>query len=287
MGRLYIKRIAAVMGMLLFMSLMNSGVLARETQTDDGDIHIVDEYNAFSDETMQHLLEEAIEASQYTGMKIAIIITEEMKGQSSKAYADDYADRTFGDQSNVVLLINMDDREIWISTAKEAIGIYDAYEEYMLDTIYEALQSEDFIGATEGFVAEVVSYYDAYNEEEVDSFASNDALSVPASSSYSSSEYDSSGSHGGARISIEYWMIIVAFIIASVVTYWVTVSSRGKKTITARTYETGNSFVLNRSEDDYLRETTTRRHIPKNNSNSSSGGSSGGGSSHGGSGRSF
>ncbi len=251
---------------------------------------VTDEYSVLTEEDIQRISDQAIKSSEALDIQLAAIITADMKGQSSEDYADDYADRYFPNEDCMVLLINMNDREIWISTAGRAKDIYDSYTDAMSDDVYNKLQNEEYDHAIEVFIQDADYYYEEANSADSVTAIPDDTQTITSSYDRTNrTEYATSSQTEGSSITVSFWMIIVALLLAGGVTYGVTISSRGKRTISARTYEAGNSFVLNRSVDDYLRETTTRRRIPKNNS-SSGGGRSGGGSgsrSHGGGGRKF
>ena len=68
------------------------------------------------------------EAVMQYDMDIVIVITDDVKGKSSMDFADDfYDDNGYGigfDSSGLLFLVNMEDREVWISTAGTAIKVF-------------------------------------------------------------------------------------------------------------------------------------------------------------------
>lgn len=83
-------------------------------------------------------------------------------------------------------------------------------------------------------------------------------------------------------------VIVISLLAGGIPTGIITYQSKGKNTVSNRTYEATNSFNLNSRIDQYTHETITQRVIQTNN-NASGGGTHTGssGSSHGGGGKSF
>ncbi len=93
-------------------------------------------------------------------MDAVIVFTDDAEGQSSAAYADDFYDYNgFGDDG-LILLVNMDDREVWISTCGAAVrtftdGIID-------ETTYDLvgyLGDGDYYGAASHFIDRCDYYF--------------------------------------------------------------------------------------------------------------------------------
>ena len=92
-----------------------------------------------------------------------IVITDDTQGKSSRDYADDYFDYNgYGvgsDYSGLLLLINMDKREAYISTNGKAIDIFtDKRIDNILDDVAQHLSKRDYYQACCEFINNVKSY---------------------------------------------------------------------------------------------------------------------------------
>ena len=213
-----------------------------------------------------------------------IVITDNTDGKSSMDYADDYYDyNEYGldsQYSGLLMLINMDQREVWISTTGRAIDIFtDGRISTMVSNVTGELSNANYYYACTRFIDNVDSYArlgkpnNQYREER-----------EPSSTYYSNPSYLDKVS----RLMGSWIVYIIAFIIAIASTLIISYSSKGKVTIHSQTYEEGGSFVLSQNTDQYIRETTTRTKIQTESSggrSSTHGGSSG--RSHGGGGGKF
>lgn len=97
-------------------------------------------------------------------MDIVIVTTSDTGGKSSEAYADDYFDENgFGvgdDRDGILFLINMANREIWISTSGRAIDVLtDARIESILDDVFDSgLAEGEYYRATQAFLTSAGDY---------------------------------------------------------------------------------------------------------------------------------
>lgn len=94
---------------------------------------------------------------------IVIVTTKNAQGKSAMAYADDYYDENgFGigpDFDGLLLLIDMDNREIFITTTGKSIKIFsDARIERMLDHIFEPVSRNDYVGGANVFLKDTEYY---------------------------------------------------------------------------------------------------------------------------------
>lgn len=212
---------------------------------------------------------------------VGIVITDQLDGKSSMVYADDYYDYNgFGvdsQNSGLLLLINMSDREVWISTTGRAIDYFtDARIEELIQNITPHLKDAAYYQACNTFLDDVAYYA---NE------------GIPAGQyrvDQASVYYGETTTYGQRALSLLVNPIVylVALIIAIGATFGVTLLNKGRNTTNYKTYELAGSFDLRRSEDTYLREHLTRTKVQKSSSSSSThSGSSG--TSHGGGGGRF
>ncbi len=64
--------------------------------------------------------------SEAYGMDVAVVTVMSTEGKSPMDFADDYYDANFGDDG-ILLLVSMEYRDWWISTAGQCISIFDDY----------------------------------------------------------------------------------------------------------------------------------------------------------------
>ncbi|MDL2236401.1 TPM domain-containing protein [Christensenellaceae bacterium OttesenSCG-928-K19] len=211
-------------------------------------------------------------------MDVVVLTISDNEGKSTRAYADDfYDDYGFGygdDDAGVLFLIDMDSREIYISTAGRMIDILnDARIEELLDIQYEYVS--------------MGKYYDAMDAAIVQTAAFIDAGPVPGQYRRDEGRY------------LEPWWIAVSIAIgvgtAAIVV--AVINSRYKKEFKPVPYDFKNESKLSLSlkTDDFINKHVDRRYNPPPPTNSGGGSFGGGstthtsssGSSHGGGGRSF
>lgn len=139
---------------------------------------VFDEANLFTQNEISKLEDQARDISNEYNIDIVIVTTEDTMGKSSREYADDYFDNGgFGigpDLDGILFLIDMDNREAYISTS--GIGIRyltDKRIESVLDDVFDnGLSGGDFYGAALGFLKGTNAYLkkgipsDQYNEPE-------------------------------------------------------------------------------------------------------------------------
>jgi len=132
---------------------------------------IYDFANLFSDseeEELFDLINDFID--EYNIDMIVVTIDENNKGSTSK-YADDFFDYNYfgigDDKDGVIYLIDMDNREIFISTNGSAVSIYnDDIVDLMLDECYADVSINDYSSSVMSFVKISKNYYE---EEDVKS----------------------------------------------------------------------------------------------------------------------
>lgn len=224
----------------------------------DASEKIYDFADLFSDEEEQNLYEQAMNFIEKKNLDIVIVTIDENNKSSSMAYADDFYDyNDFGigeDYSGILLLIDMDTRNIWISTTGEAIK---KYTDSKIDDILDEIQP----------YAKKANYYDCAKE----------FIHIAQSQDfYTFLSYICIG-------------IIIAIIIASI--FCVIFASKHKPVklnTSASNYLDKSSLKITNRQDSFVSTHTSRTPI---SSSSSSGGSSShsgsSGISHGGGGRSF
>ena len=134
---------------------------------------VYDEAGLLSEEEHVELLEQVNALREKTGWDIFAVTTSNANGKSSRDYADDLYDaQTDVDSDGVLVLIDMDNREICISTAGEAIRyLEDERIENILDDAYYYVSDGDYADCLSEMLSGVEYYYeqgiheDQYNED--------------------------------------------------------------------------------------------------------------------------
>lgn len=220
-------------------------------------------------------------------LDVVIVATEYVGGKSSQDFADDYYDENdYGvgsDKSGILLLIDLDNRNVWISTTGKAINIFtDDRIDSALDDIVPYVSDGNYYDACQSFIDNVNHYAN---------------LGVP-DGQYQEDEYGNITYYKPTYLErlkaqitnpITYIISVVVGLIAVMLASF---NQKGKVTVTGATYESKNSFNLRNQNDIFIRKAVTTAKRPSSSSSSSSSGrssthTSSSGSSHGGGGRSF
>ena len=261
---------------IFLITLSPINVKAAETK------NIKDYLNYLSEPKVQQLQGSIDEIANKYNLDTVIVITDNTEGKTSMEYADDFYDyNNYGfdsEKSGILLLVNMDAREIWISTTGKAINIFsDTRIDTMINEITSYLSDGDYEGASRKFL-ERVDYYGTKGVVTDDEDLSIEENSTPPSFSSRLKE----------KI-ISPATYAIALIISLLITLVVTLRSKRNVTVNNRTYEDKGSFSLTNKQDIFVGENTTRRKIQKqsNNSSHSTTHTSSSGSTHGGGGGSF
>jgi len=241
--------------------------------------NIKDYLNYLTDSEIASLQDDIESIKQTYRLDVVIVITDDTQGKSSQAFADDFYDYNgYGigkSKSGLLMLVNMQDREVYISTRGNAIDIFtDGRISRMTDNCATYLSNADYYNACRKFVQDVKSYAKA---------------GVP-SGQYRSPSDMTYGDKVARRIK-SVSIYITALVISLVSTLLLSLSSKGKVTITSSTYEETGSFELTEARDDFIRQSTTQTKISDNSSsgggNKSSTHTGSSGHTHGGGGRKF
>jgi uncharacterized protein len=248
--------------------------------------HVMDELDLLSNSEIDALESSILKLRENYSMDIVIVMTDQLNGQSSEAFADDYFDyNQYGiNGEGILLLLNMLDREVWISTSgNTTIELYQPYIDSMLDNVIDYLLIEDYFSAANAFLSDLTDARIGKLDQSLNS------SNISKDGIVQGSHYDDQHSSSSQRLITSPFYIIGAILISllagGIPTGIITHHTKGKTTTTHRTYESKNSFTLNSATDQFLNETITRRTIQQSNSGGTHRGSSG--RSHGGGGKKF
>lgn len=230
-----------------------------------------DEASLLSVDDATTLLEKLEALSQQHQIEIAIVTVDSLNNKTAEAYADDYYDYNgygYGsDDSGILFLISMSERQWAISTYGKAIDIFtDKKQATMMDKVKPYLSSGDYYKAFNTFVAESDNY-----------ITQNSATPKEPATLV---EKIITGAMFGVPIGLVSALIIVLVMKAK----HKTVHSKS----TANDYIKPGSFNVTHSRDMFLYRTVTKIRIKDDsNSGGSSMRTSSSGRSHGGSSGSF
>ena len=246
-----------LMSVITVLGGVNASALSTANVIDQLDLLTLDQVNQLQQET------ERLRETYH--LDAVIVITDELMSKSSRDFADDYYDfNDYGvgpEASGLLMLVNMADREVWISTTGHAIDVFtDNRLDQIIDQVTGDLGAGNFYAAGTTFLANVEGF----------------ALQGVPEGQYREPAEPLTFFQKLVQMML-YWPIYVAGLITSGVTTFAASSGHRKGSKTGvGFYRPEGSFALLDKKDQFLRETTRRVLIPKNN-NTGGGGLSGGG----------
>ncbi len=207
---------------------------------------LLDDADLLTDSEEEALLAELEKISAEQDMDIVVVTADTLNGQTPKVFADDFYDQNGYTEDGILLLVNMEDSDWYISTSGYGItAITDAGLEYMKDQFVSDL--------TDG------NYYDAFitYAELCDDFITQ---------ARSGNAYDVNNLPKGSFNVVG--ALLISFGIALVVAFIITGAMRSKlKTVlpqnTAKEYIKGGSMNITHSRDMFLYRHVDRRARPK------------------------
>lgn len=224
-------------------------------------------------------------------MNFLVVTTEDAEGKSSKEYADDFYDLRFPEESEedgVLYLIDMDNREIYLSTSGETIRyLTDVRIDRILDDAFECVAAGDYYGTFSAFFLGT----DEYLTQGIPENQSNYNVETGEQDFYYET-YEKSNT-------ITFAEAVIAAIVALAAAGGTCAVITGKYQLKFEDFHydayTDSEVRLYVNEDRLINSFVTHRRIPRNNETSRSGGGSGrssvhtssSGRSHGGGGRKF
>ena len=284
---------------MLLLLLLTAGTLLCGFDSEEQKVY--DDADLLTEEEEAELQELLVETAQRIEQDLIIVTTDDAEGKSSMEYADDFFDEHgFGYEksngSGVLYLIDMDNRQIYISTAGTGIEQYTDNEiESTLDVLYEHVSDQDYYDSCTAFVKEAEkcltggeSADNGYYDSERESFVDYD------SSDYKKIRWQDSLAEAFQPGTL-FMNLGIAAVIAGIITLIISHNRKTQTTVSSRTYLKQGSLHQNEHTDFFTHTTVVTRKIEHDNNNSSGGGggghssshSSSSGASHGGGGRSF
>jgi uncharacterized protein len=284
LGGADMKKICPILFALLLLLSLSLPVYAAEELPD----YVVDNAGLLTAEEEEKLRQWIVEYNADLQLDIVIVTTYGTDGKGIQAYADDFYDRNgygYGtDNTGILLLIDMESREWYISTCGEAIYIFTDYGlDQLGQTILPWLSEGAYYRAFQAWISALSPYVKAYHAgSPVDGYVPPDEYESPYGEEVV--YYD--------QFTIEnpFPLALLIGFIASAVTVLIMRSrmNTAKLQKGAVDYLKNDSFRMRQRSDMFLYSRVSRRARPKQNSG---GGSSvhrsSGGRSHGGRGGRF
>lgn len=263
-----------------------------------GVLNVSAESDYVYDEADLLTIEEEVELQSYAenfrvnwNMNFLVVTTNDADGKSSMAYADDFYDTRFPEdteEDGILYLIDRDNREIYLSTCGEAIRyLTDSRINHILDEAYNYVSDGDYYGTFVAFFDET----DYYLNQGIPADQYNYDIDTGERDYYADTYKESK------HITLMELMIafIAAFVAAGGTIGFVTAKYQLKFEDFHYNAYTDSDVCLSVKQDRLINTFVTHRRIPRNNESS---GRSGGGSrssvhrsssgrSHGGGGRKF
>ena len=124
--------------------------------------NVYDLADLLTTEEEEKLQSNAEEFSESWSMNFLVVTTNDTDGKSTVAYADDFYDEKYPDsteEDGILYLIDMDHRQIYVSTCGSAIRyLTDDRIDRILDAAYEEVADGDYFGTFEAFFKETEKY---------------------------------------------------------------------------------------------------------------------------------
>ncbi len=310
------KILSLASAVVLIFSLFSLNVFAYDTLVDDG-------AGLFSEYDIDLITENCEAFAGSTDFSVAVVTTDDAQGKTANEYADGYYNELIFDngwsENGFLLLIDMDNREIYISTAGECILTFsDSAVERILDSGYDDVAESCYADCILSMLDAAEIEYESYNGgnyyiPDEDDFSYGDPefsggivqfegewyeVTPDGEWIYADeyNEYNSAGSRDGFDLSNVLVYIVIALVIAAISVF--AVKSRYKNTGKGDEFDADDiTLDLTHSTDNVISRNVVTTRIPRNNNHrpGSRSGGIGGGSSvhrsggvrHGGGGRKF
>ena len=258
---------------------------------------IDDAADIFTDSEEVTVSESISEFAIQTEYPMIVLTTDYADGKTSQQYADDYFDNLIifegWEENGILFLIDMDNREVCISTMGECISVYEGAIDYIIDGGYYELVNGNYSECIIQMVSAALDYSQNYSENYyggyyVDDYYGDYQIDYDG---YNDEYYyhDSSDSFDLSNI---FTCIIIAAVIGVISVF---VVRNSYKNMGKGDEFDADDLILNltASNDTVISKNVITTRVPRNNNHHRPGGSSGGihrssgGFSHGGGSRKF
>ena len=223
---------------------------------------VADMAGLLTEEEKQELVTQTAQIEEETGWNIYVVSTENAQGKTAREYADDYFDEYAPGVDGVVTLIDMDNREIAISTTGDAINyLNDVRIDTILDNAYSDVSDGDY-AACYTTMLEGVAW--AYQK------------GIPSDAHTYNEETGEVVYHRSIKVEEIIGAVVIAAIVWFAVYFGIAGKYRFKHSGYTYDFHSFGNVSLTNTEDRYVNQIVTHRRIPKPQNNSGNGpGSSG------------
>ena len=258
-----IKKYIGLMAAVLALGL-NAGSYVEVAAAQEGNVY--DDAALLTETEIDALNDDILALQEASGWNVYAVTTADASGKSAMAYADDFFDEHSPEQEDgVVVLVDMDNREITISACGDAMRyLTDERVDAILDDAYADAGNDAYGDCLDTMLDGIAGYYDAGIQ----------------SNQYN---YDTETGAVSRYRTLTLTEILIALVIAvgvGAIIYGVVV---GKYQLRFGTYQydfrESGRVDLRVRDDHFVNQTVTHRRIPKENT-SGGGGSSGRTSTH-------
>ncbi len=269
------KRMLWILLLLMLICLMGMPVFA------DPNVIVDDQAELLTDEEASSLRSRAWKLANEEDLNVMLVTTDDAGGRSSQKYADwYYLDHCTG-EDGVVLLIDMDNREIYLSTSgKMLYYITDRRVDDCLDRAYRYVSSGDYAGGFQTMLERTAYYIQSGTGANVIQDGETGEILWSAD--------------GGHTRGLTPFKILLSALLGLAVSAAAAIGVIGRYRMKFGKYKYNvnlhNQLKLERKDDSFIRKQVMRRRIPKNTGSSGGGHTtthSTGGHSFGGGGRKF
>lgn len=260
-----VKRLTVITAVFVIVSALLSGFTPVLTG-------MFDQADLFTDEEEQNLIRQAEQAAAQTQTQVVFLTYEDAGGRSTEQYTDDFCDaRIFGyentdDGAFIILVIDLDNREIFIKTGGSAIRrVSDREIEQILDQVFAKLPEDGD------------SYYES-------------ALAFISAAANALQSDEAAGKEEGSPVASVILRLLLSMLIGAAAVGILLLGRKTGQKADAAVYLHTTPRVV-RQSDRFINTTVTKTRINTESSSGSHGGgsshTSSGGRSYGGGGRKF
>ncbi len=273
---------------------------------------VIDKADLIPDEEEEALAARILAHTESFASDFVFLSVNTTGGKGTEAYADDFYDMNgYGcgeDLTGVLLIVNMEERFVYVSTAGKEVQRIQPYVDDLLDAIWDDVTAGEFDRAVYSFLdhleeiesgkLEPYDPYDPFDDPDYDPYYD------PYHDPYYDPQYGPSGNRG---LNMNPTVFLIGLAAAAAVAGLIVARMRsGMKPVNlasgARNYLIRSSFDLRHHNEIFIRRSVSRTPRAQNNNNNRSGGIGGGthggfsgggfhvsssGISHGGGGRHF
>lgn len=262
------KRISAIILSALFLFLFSVCSYA-----DSFDVMIDDRASLFSEEEAENIDVAAYEFANLTEFSVAVVTTENAMGKSVMEFADDYYDSLIfssgWSENGILFLIDMDNREIYVSCAGLCIDEYSDYElNEIVDGGYAYVSAGEYSDCIITMISEAEKLFAKSND--ISSYYENGEF-IPTyggeyEEEYYYGDYDYSDNENGFSISHFLFYIIISLVIGGITVF--AVKSSYKNIGKGDEFNADDvSLELTASNDNVISKNVITTKIPRNNNN--------------------